>query len=81
MAEKKDLQLYVMTGCPYCAKVQRFMDARGITLPIHNITTSEADSAYLVEHGGKRQVPCLFIDGKALYESDDIIDYLGREFA
>lgn len=23
--------------------------------------------------GGKRQVPCLFIDGKPLYESSDII--------
>ena len=30
----------------------------------------------LLEVGGKTQVPCLFIDGKPLYESDDIIDYM-----
>ena len=30
--------------------------------------------------GGKVQVPCLFIDGKAMYESDDIIAYLGKAF-
>ena len=31
---------------------------------------------YLIEHGGKEQVPCLFIDGKPLYESLDIIAWL-----
>ena len=30
----------------------------------------------LVSIGGKRQVPCLFIDGKPLYESLDIIKWL-----
>ncbi|MGI6230263.1 MAG: glutaredoxin family protein [Tractidigestivibacter sp.] len=80
MSENK-LELYVMTGCPYCRKVQNFMDERGISVPIHNITESAEDNDYLIENGGKRQVPCLFIDGKALYESDDIIAYLDRAFA
>lgn len=30
----------------------------------------------LVRIGGKKQVPCLVINGKPLYESDDIIAYL-----
>lgn len=30
----------------------------------------------LVQVGGKQQVPCLFIDGKPLYESLDIISWL-----
>ena len=30
----------------------------------------------LIAVGGKRQVPCLFIDGKPLYESLDIIKWL-----
>ena len=34
----------------------------------------EAGDAYADQtKGGKRQVPCLFIDGKPLYESSDII--------
>ena len=57
------------------------MDANGIELPLHNIDESDADRERLVEVGGKRQVPCLFIDGKAMYESDDIIAYLGKEFS
>lgn len=34
----------------------------------------------LIKRGGKDQVPCLFIDGKALYESDDIIKYFKENF-
>lgn len=34
----------------------------------------EAGDAYVEQaKDGKRQVPCLFIDGKPLYESSDII--------
>lgn len=80
MAEK-NLELYIKNGCPYCHKVLTFMDANGIELPLHNIDESDADRERLVEVGGKHQVPCLFIDGKAMYESDDIIAYLGKEFS
>lgn len=76
----KDLQLYVKNGCPYCAKVEGFMEKNDIELPTHNISTSEDDLNFLVENGGKRQVPCLFVDGKAMYESDDIVFFLGKEF-
>lgn len=76
-----DLELYYRPTCPYCQKVLRFMEQHNIELPMHDITASEDDRAYLVEHGGKQQVPCLFIDGKALYESSDIIEYLDRAFA
>lgn len=80
MAEK-NLELYIKNGCPYCHKVLAFMDANDVELPLHNIDESDADRERLVEVGGKRQVPCLFIDGKAMYESDDIIAYLGKEFS
>ena len=35
----------------------------------------------LVRVGGKAQVPCLFIDGTPMYESDDIIAHLRRHVA
>ena len=71
-----NLELYIKNGCPWCHKVLSFMEANAIELPLHNIDESVADREHLIEVGGKRQVPCLFIDGKALYESSDIIDYL-----
>ncbi|MGI6216680.1 MAG: glutaredoxin family protein [Coriobacteriales bacterium] len=76
---EKDLVLYTMPGCPYCAKVKRFMAGRGIELPEKSTSDPEA-RAELERVGGKVQAPCLFIDGKAMYESDDIIAYLDKEF-
>lgn len=76
-----DYLLYVMTGCPYCLKVLRHMDEKGVSLPQANITTDPAARDELKRVGGKVQVPCLFIDGKPLYESDDIIAYIDENLA
>lgn len=71
-------ELFIMPSCPYCQKVLRFMEARDIELPLRDITLDPAARERLVRVGGKAQVPCLFIDGKPMYESDDIISYLRR---
>ncbi len=75
-----ELTLYVTTWCPFCRRVLRFMDEHGIELDVRTIDTNDDDRAHLLEHGGKTQVPCLFIDGSPLYESADIIAYLAKTF-
>ena len=70
-----DLKLYMLPGCPFCAKVQRFMDANDIEIEELN-SADPKNAEELIRVGGKKQSPCLFIDGNAMYESDDIIDYL-----
>lgn len=69
-------ELFIRSACPYCRKVQAYMRSAGIELPTRDIGVDTAAREKLVREGGKQQVPCLFIDGKALYESDDIIAYL-----
>lgn len=70
------LELYIMPGCPFCRKVLSYMERRDIDIPLRDITANPNDRSTLQNVGGKVQVPCLFIDGKPLYESDDIIAYL-----
>lgn len=70
------LELYIMPGCPFCRKVLSYMERQGIAIPLRDITANPNDRSTLQNVGGKVQVPCLFIDGKPLYESDDIIAYL-----
>lgn len=74
-------ELFIMEACPYCRKVQLYMKKNGIELPQRDITREPGAREELLERGGKVQVPCLLIDGEPLYESDDIIAYLGRTFA
>ncbi|MDR2715092.1 MAG: glutathione S-transferase N-terminal domain-containing protein [Coriobacteriales bacterium] len=69
------LTLYYKPTCPYCQKVLRFIEAAGIEVELADIAVAE-NRERLIEVGGKVQVPCLFINDTALYESDDIIAYL-----
>lgn len=78
MAYLQDHQLYYKKTCPYCVKVLRFMEANGITLDLRD-TAQPGVQNDLVRIGGKKQVPCLVIGGRALYESSDIIAYLRTE--
>ena len=71
-----NLILYYKPTCPYCQKVLTFMESAGITLPLKNIAESINVREELIKIGGKPQVPCLVINGKAMYESDDIITWL-----
>lgn len=72
----KDYILYVGTICPFCKKVENFLDEENIELKIVNIEKDRDAMMKLIEEGGKRQVPCLYHDGEYLYESDDIIEFL-----
>lgn len=72
----KDYILYVGTICPFCKKVENFLDEENIELEIVNIEKDRDAMMKLIEEGGKRQVPCLYHDGEYLYESDDIIEFL-----
>ena len=71
------LDLYMFDTCPYCRRVLNEIEASGRTdVELHNIHKNAEDRKTLIEVGGMEQVPCLFIDGKPLYESMDIIAWL-----
>lgn len=72
----KHVELYYRNFCGYSKKVLDFMSENGIELPTHCLQTEEGAEERLVALGGKAQVPCLDIDGVAMYESDDIIAWL-----
>lgn len=73
------LELYHRTTCPYCFKVKNFIEENKImNVTFKNISDSSEDYQALLKIGGKIQVPCLFIDGKPMYESEDIITWLKK---
>lgn len=70
----KQLKLYVRETCPYCNKVRRFLDNHQIQVELADVSDPN-NFKELMEIGGMDQVPMLSIDGKALYESSDIIKW------
>lgn len=77
MAYLQDHTLYYSKTCPYCQKVLRFMSENNITMDTRD-TKQPGIQDDLVRIGGKKQVPCLVVDGKPMYESQDIIEYLRK---
>jgi len=76
------LELYYFESCPFCQKVLSFLKAQGISgMTKKDIKTTPLFEKELLALGGKKQVPCLMIDGKPLYESDDIISWLKKNHA
>lgn len=71
-----DLVLYKFDSCPYCQRVLQAIDRLGIEIPTRDTRRDPDAARTLVETGGKRQVPCLFVEGKPLYESLDILRWL-----
>lgn len=74
------LTLYHFDGCPYCQRVKDFMKQKGISIPMKDTHQDPEAKEELIRIGGKLQVPCLTIDGKALYESLDIIDWFKKNW-
>ena len=71
------LELFMLSTCPYCLKVMKYLDENNIPYKKIDITDKQNEEA-LIRIGGKRQVPFL-VDkehGIEMYESGDIIEYL-----
>lgn len=76
-----ELELFKFDSCPYCQKVLAAVDKLDLKLKLSDTHQDEAARQRLISVGGKEQVPCLFVDGKPMYESADIIAFLEREFS
>ena len=75
------LELYYKAECPFCQKVLNYMMDNCQIKDVELVDIKEGNNNEdLIKRGGKDQVPCLFIDGKALYDSDDIIKYFKENF-
>lgn len=74
-------ELYYKAECPFCQKVLNYMMDNCQIKDVELVDIKkDNNNEDLIKRGGKDQVPCLFIDGKALYESDDIIKYFKENF-
>lgn len=78
-----NLELYVLPGCPYCAKVTTKLDELGLDYVSHEVPSSHSKRTEVEEISGQTGVPVLVdpdngIEG--LPESSDIIEYLEETY-
>lgn len=78
------LTLYHFESCPFCEKVRHFIRQHKLPIAMRDIQKQPDYRDVLIQHGGKKQVPCLHVAdvGKDtwMYESGDIVRYLSERF-
>jgi len=84
--QREKLSLYEYGGCPYCARVRRFLSELGETVELRDTMMERDNLLDLVAATGRQTVPCLRIERpdesvEWLHESKDIIDFLRDYFA
>ena len=77
---EKNLYLYSAHYCPFCIRVELFMKEHNINLPIRYLDEKPEYRNELKEIGGKTQIPCLIINQSPLYESEDIMIWLSKNY-
>ena len=73
---KKQLLLISARYCPFCVKVEQFLQQNHIVIPTVHLEDKPHYREELLLKGGLSQVPCLKIDDNYLYESEDIIQWV-----
>ena len=73
-----NLDLYFFESCPYCQIVLSCIDDLNLKVNFCNIQESAEHRAFLLNTTGRYTVPCMFIDGKPMHESMDIIKWLNN---
>ena len=79
-AERSDhrpvLVLFKFDSCPYCRRVARVISELQLDIPTRDTRQERTARSELFGETGRTQVPCLFIDGEPMFESEDIIVWL-----
>ena len=74
------VELYTTTSCPFCMRAKRLLQARGISYDEIDIGRDDALRADVVLRTGRRTVPQIFIDGRAVggFEELAALDLAGE---
>lgn len=57
------VKVYSFEGCPWCDKVKRFLDARGVEYEVRDVEESEEAAKECQKISGDLAVPVTTIDG------------------
>jgi len=74
------LDYYFFPQCPFCFRVQKVIDQYKIPVNYFNIHQDANALNKLIKDTGVKTVPCLYINGKPMHESADIIAWLQQNF-
>lgn len=67
-----DVIVYTTAYCPYCVRAKHLLDGKGVTYKEVRVDEDDEQRAIMMERSGRRTVPQIFIDDKAIGGFDDM---------
>ena len=68
-----EVEIYTTPLCPYCWRAKRLLDKKGVAFIEIDLWQQPQRRAEMIERaGGRRTVPQLFVDGRAIGGSDEL---------
>lgn len=74
----KSIALYYKPECPHSQRVLAYIKKEHLSVPLRNVPQDPEARETLRVVGGHLIVPCLIVDGKAIYEDHAIIKWLSE---
>ena len=71
-----NLELFYFESCPFCQHVLAIIDQLNLKVNYSDIMNSMDKRSQLINDTGRSTVPCLYINGEPMFESQDIIRWL-----
>jgi glutaredoxin 3 len=69
------VEIYTKFGCPYCARAMRLLDEKGVAYEEYEINTVPGKRSEMLERApGRTTVPQIFIAGRHVGGSDDLVE-------
>ena len=68
------VEIYTTAFCPYCDRARALLRKKGVAFEEHDAPHgSQARRDAIARSGGRTTVPQIFIDGRAIGGSDDLV--------
>ncbi len=72
----KKVKVYYSDYCPHCTGIIDYVKNNNLDVELVNCSSDLKAQKEIMDLGGKMQVPMMTIDGKAMYESKDILEWI-----
>ena len=78
--EKKDVEIFVTSWCPYCKKLEKFLDEKSITYKKYDVEQDPTARSKYNQLKTSEGVPVIKIGSKVLqgFDPAQVLDALGR---
>ena len=73
-----NLELFYFEACPFCQIVLKEIDRLNVKVDYKNIFEDQASADRLIRDTGRKTTPCLYIDNRPMFESNDIVEWLEK---